>query len=162
MNISLALLVRQDWACIAATALWCSVIVTSAYAHSCRWLALFVFCSGVRFSKISLLYVLLLLGLFPLWSVHVSMIVVDERYTSLGVGLVLLWPVLHIVWCFWRRSIWQYSVFSGVIMWFKLLLSRMCILMLMSRTPFLKRGEYVTGLSLIGISETVLALFCWL
>ena len=36
-------LVWQDWACIAATVLWCSVIVTSAYAHCGRWLALLGF-----------------------------------------------------------------------------------------------------------------------
>ena len=78
--------------------------MTSAWAHSCTGLALLVVCNGVRFSRTSLLYWLLLLGLVPLWSVHVLMVVIEERYTCLGVELVLLYSVLPMVWCFWMKD----------------------------------------------------------
>ena len=55
-------LVWQDWSCFAATKLWCSVIVTSAYAQSCRWLALLMLYSGVN-SEIRFPYCLLLFEL---------------------------------------------------------------------------------------------------
>ena len=78
--------------------------MTRAWAHSCTGLALLVVCSGVRFSKTSLLYWLLLLGLVPLWSVHVLMVVIDEHCTCLVMELVLLYSVLPIVWCSWMKD----------------------------------------------------------
>ena len=75
------------------------------------------------------------------------MVVIDERYTCLGLALVSLWSVLPIVWCSWMKdesdSIRCFCVFCIFVI--LVVLSRMCTLVLMSRTPFLKRGEYVTG-----------------
>ena len=58
MSILLALLVWQDQSLM-------QCFVTSAYAHRGRLLALLMFCSGVRFSEISIPYPLLLLELVP-------------------------------------------------------------------------------------------------
>ena len=107
-------LVWQDWACIAATVLWCSVIVTSAYAHRCRWLALLRLCSGVnseiRFPPfaafgISSGVIQACIDGCNWWALHVPSSGVTVAVLSLAYCLVFLYDGL----------IRQYSVSSGVI-----------------------------------------------
>ena len=107
MSILLALLIWQDQSVM-------QCFVTSAYAHRGRLLALLMFCSGVRFSEISIPYPLLLLELVPVWSVqvdgsnrwalHMPSNGVSFTVTSLAYCLVFLD----------EGRIRQYSVFSGI------------------------------------------------